>query len=210
MQYDPGSSSILFNCDKLGFDEALSTPIEIYLNAPMANLLNAFCMINKGFNVSNGKNYKLVVKNYDNGNVIEYTDYDAIQLYEEYSSVGSWNPIKAIVFTSSSLPVEGTISAAPKTFGGISNLANYAPNLTTNIITDFTVNLLTGKEYLPSVDYVAGGTYRLVDMQGNQQQNNLEISIFWSDIYNNLHRFKLPSGGYGSIKIMFRKKTLGI
>ena len=78
------------------------------------------------------------------------------------------------------------------------------------IITDFKVALVSGKEYLPSVDYVASGLYRLVDLSGHQSQNTMQLSVYWSDIYNNLHPLNLCSGGSASIKMMFRKKSLGI
>jgi hypothetical protein len=56
IQYDPSSSSLIFNCDKSAYDESLTNPIEIYLNAPMANLFNSFQMICKGFSgIVNGK-----------------------------------------------------------------------------------------------------------------------------------------------------------
>jgi hypothetical protein len=210
IQYDPSSSSLIFNCDKSAYDESLTNPIEIYLNAPMANLFNSFQMICKGFSgIVNGKNYQLVVKNDFGTNVIELDNYDAIQLYEEYPSCGSWSPVASVVFTSSTLPVETTISGAPKTFGGLSNMANYSTNNVMPIITDFRVALVTGKEYLPSIDYVAT-LYRLIDLSGHQAQNTMQISVYWSDVYNNLHPLNLCSGGSASIKMMFRKKSLGL
>jgi hypothetical protein len=52
--------------------------------------------------------------------------------------------------------------------------------------------------------------YRLIDLSGHQAQNTMQISVFWSDVYNNLHPLNLCSGGNASIKMMFRKKSLGL
>jgi hypothetical protein len=137
--------------------------------------------------------------------------YDAIQLYEEFQSTGNWSCIKSVQFTSASLPIEGTITGSTKSFGSISNMINYSQNNTTQILTDFSISLETGKEYYPAIDYVASSNnYRLISMFGHTEQQQIQISISYTDVYNNSYPLKLASGGKANLKLLFRKKKLGV
>jgi hypothetical protein len=212
IQYDPSTSSMIINCDKLGYDSTLTNPIQVFFNAPTANLFASFQMVNLGFTgVTNGKNYKLVVHNDFETNVLELPDYNAIQIYEEYPAVSGWSPIKSVMFTSSSLPVEGTIVGVPKQYGIVNEGASStSSNMSLPIITDFSISSTNGKDYYPSIDYVASGNYRMIDMFGHNSQSQLQLSVYWSDHYNNIYPLKLASQTSCNIKIMFRKKDLGI
>jgi hypothetical protein len=214
IQYDPSTSSMIFNCDKLGYSQDLANPISIYFNTPTANLFASFQMTNMGFTgITNGKNYKLNVQNDFETNVLELPDYNAIQIYEEYPAVSGWSPIKSVIFTSSSLPVESTIVGVPKQFGalsGDSSVSSTSSNMSLPIITDFSISSTNGKDFYPAIDYVASGNYRMIDMFGHNAQTQLQLSVYWSDHYNNIYSFKLASQTSCNIKIMFRKKTLGI
>jgi hypothetical protein len=212
IQYDPSSSSLIFNCDKLGYDVTLANPIGVYFNTPMANLFASFQMSNLGFtSVTNGKNYKLIIRNDFETNVLELPNYNAIQVYEEYPAVSGWSPIKSVIFTSSSLPVESTIVGVPKQFGSTGSSVNStSSNMSLPIITDFSISSTNGKDYFPAIDYVATGNYRMIDMFGHNSQSQLQLSVYWSDHFNNIYPLKMASQTSCDIKILFRKKSLGI
>jgi hypothetical protein len=212
IQYDPSSSSLIFNCDKLGYDVTLTNPIGVYFNTPMANLFASFQMSNLGFtSVTNGKNYKLIIRNDFETNVLELPNYNAIQVYEEYPAVSGWSPIKSVIFTSSSLPVESTIVGVPKQFGSTGSSVNTtSSNMSLPIITDFSISSTNGKDYFPAIDYVATGNYRMIDMFGHNSQSQLQLSVYWSDHFNNIYPLKMASQTSCDIKILFRKKSLGI
>ncbi len=75
-------------------------------------------------------NYGLRVA-YNNGNLVAHvaTSYDApsgavtyvevnyVQMFQEVSSIGLWNPVASIVFTSALLPIKTTQTSLPRTIG---------------------------------------------------------------------------------------------
>jgi hypothetical protein len=209
LQYDY-TNNLILNCDVLGYADNLENPIEIYMNVAMGKLLNGFQTINKGFgsSITNGKNYKLVVKNSYQSNVLELVDYNALQIFEEFASVNGWSPVKSIIFTSSNLPISSTIVGAPKSFNSAYN-SSTSQNKTLAILTDFSIsNITNGKDYLPSVNYVATGNYRLIPMFGHNSLQRLEISVYWSDHFGNIYPLKISYGCNFDMKLMFRKKDL--
>ena len=68
--------------------------------------------------------------------------------------------------------------------------------------------LESGKEFLPSINY-SPHIYRLVPMHSNNALHTIDLTVYWKDIYNNLHPFQIGSNSHCDMKIMFRKKYLG-
>jgi hypothetical protein len=83
-------------------------------------------------------------------------------------------------------------------------------NMSLPIITDFSISSTNGKDYFPAIDYVATGNYRMIDMFGHNSQSQLQLSVYWSDHFNNIYPLKMASQTSCDIKILFRKKSLGI
>jgi|688.fasta_scaffold45837_4 hypothetical protein len=208
IQYD-FTNNLILNCDVLGYDSKLTNPIEIYMNIATGRLLNGFQTINKGFkNISNGKNYKLVITNSYQANILELTDYNSLQIFEEFPSVNGWSPVKSILFTSGNLPITGTITGAPTSYGS-SYSTSTSQNNSERILTDFSIsNIINGKDYLPSVNYVATGNYRLIPMEGRQSLHEIKITVKWMDHFGNCYPLKVSYGCNFDMKIMFRKKNI--
>jgi hypothetical protein len=166
-------------------------------------------LVNKGFkNISNGKNYKLVITNSYQANILELTDYNSLQIFEEFPSVNGWSPVKSILFTSGNLPITGTITGAPTSYGS-SYSTSTSQNNSERILTDFSIsNIINGKDYLPSVNYVATGNYRLIPMEGRQSLHEIKITVKWMDHFGNCYPLKVSYGCNFDMKIMFRKKNI--
>jgi hypothetical protein len=210
--YDPASSELVLNADKNFFDESLENPCYLFCNTPMKNLLSGFNFEIDSYagNVS-GCNFKFVIENQYDTNTIELNDsYTAIQSYQQYSSTATWSCVQSIVITTASMPVVATIQATPKTFGSITNLVNYSANINVQIISDFEIAMESGKEFLPAVNYSPMGIYRLVPMTGNNPLHEITLEFWWRDIYNNLHPFRVGSNSHCDVKLLFRKKYLGV
>jgi hypothetical protein len=211
LAFDTTNSEVIFNCDVAGYEQGLSNPINIYLNTVCNNLFSSFESHRVSYsNDCNGMNELLVVRNANGTNVIELTDYSAIQCYQDYSCTVNWNCIQSIVICSSTLPINGSLQCAPKVFGQPSNLVNQSGNVNLPIISDFIVALDSGKEYQPAVDYVPTGQYRLVDLSGHSEISTISLELYYQDRYGNLHQLLLGSNCNSNIKIMFRKKYLGV
>ena len=208
--YDPASSELVLNADKLYFDESLDNPCFIFCNTPMKNLLSGFDFEIDSYADPNGCNYKFSISNQFNTNVLEISDsYSAIQMYQSYPCTSTWNCVQSIVVTSSNLPIVPTIQAAPQIFGSNTTLNNNISNINVNILSDFEIALENGKEFLPSINY-SPFLYRLIPMNGNSGLNTIDLAVYWRDIYGNLHQFMIGSNSHCDFKLLFRKKYLGV
>jgi hypothetical protein len=208
VEWDPQNLIAIMNFDKNGYDRLLANPIEVYFNSPLYNLYPNFPNKFQGYKVQNGMNAKLEIYNNNNTNILQLNSYDAIQIYQEGSTISLLNPIQSIVFTSSLLPVVPSNISKPKIFNSFlpqqtsGNDANIS-----NIISDFSVAVEPVNRYIPSVLYIPSAEYRFISLTGNNPINSVEISAFWRDLYGGLHPIFLASGMGASLKLLFRKKT---
>jgi len=219
-EYNPNNSTFILDADISGYNlnSTTYTPIKIWANASMYNLLSSFDAVNYGTsNITNGKNFLFNVRYAKGGNVFpfqtagppgsNFNTQNCLQLYQDYPTLPLWCPIQSMVFTTALLPVVPELTAIPVVFGANSKYASDGNN--SNIsptLTDFEVQLTNGFEFKPNITYAPSGEYRLTDLYGNTPLSALEVRVFWKDIFGNLHPFYLNEGCNASIKIMFRKK----
>jgi hypothetical protein len=188
------------------------TPIKIFFNSPLANLLPSFVAKNFGAQgVTLGRNFLLTIGNFNGTQTIYLptsapvaSQYVATTVFQEYSTISSWTPISSIVFTSATLPIVPNQLSAPLIFaeGGIvyandGNNANFA-----QIITDF---IADGGQYKPNIIYTPT-QLRLIDLYGNSPISLIDINVFWKSKLGEFYPMQLNSGGACSIKCLFTKK----
>lgn len=202
-EFDPYSYQCILNAPAVAYDASLPNPIQIFFNTPMYNLFSSFNTTYLGYsNITNGKNYQLTTTNNNNATTIGGVSY--LQFYQEYPTIPLWTPIQSIVFVSSLLPMSPALVGIPKiivsgqTVSG-SNNANIS-----SIITDLEVPLDKGFEYKPSINYTPNGEYRLVELNGNNPINAIQIQVYFKDKLNVLRPLNIV--GNANIKLMFRKK----
>jgi hypothetical protein len=198
---------LIFNLDVQGFESSLEDPIELYFNVPMNNLISSFNTQTIAYGQNNGANFKLLCDNMNDTNIYELATYNCIQLLQEYQTVPQWNCIQSIVLCSSNIPLRPSMEASPFVFGAPISLINSTYSLTVPVISDFQVG---NGEYKPYVNYTAGGQYRLVDLYGHNPITQISIEVYYKDIFGNLKPLLIPSNSSSNIKIMFRKKSLGV
>lgn len=121
---------------------------------------------------------------------------------QELSTIDTWTPINAIVFTTTSLPV------VVNQFSATSSIGDLPPSTSTSnefafIITDIQSN---EQGFRPNVLYSPSAQFRYIDMTGNQPIRNIDISIFWRSTTGALIPMVLASGAQASIKLLFEKK----
>ena len=207
--YDSSTGSLIFNADAVAFDtENVSSPINIYCNNQMRNLLSSFEWLNYGFNASDGMNYMLNIYSQYGTNILELESYNVLNAYEEYNSIINWCPVQCISISSQSLPLFQTIISNPQDFNSITSMSVQSSNITIPTLTDFQVSLESGKEYVPSVDYTATH-YRLIDLFGHTPIQNIQLYALWRDNYGNSYQIQLPCGSSANLKLLFRKKSTG-
>ena len=206
--YDPSSNQLVFNADVAAYDNSLNNPIQIYFNVPCYNLFSSFQCSTVSFANNGGKNYLLLTTNDQGFNVAELSSYSVLQIYQDFVSTQLWSCVQSIVLTSSTLPITGTMQGV-SSINGTSNNINYNTNISVPIISDFEVAITTGLDYKPSISY-SPNMYRLIDLFGHSDITNINISAYWKDNQSNLHPLLIPANGNSNLKIMCRKKYLGV
>jgi hypothetical protein len=210
MEFDPNTLNYIIDADQVGYDSALTDPIGIYFNSPMQTLFSAFNYINYGYqNITQGKNYQLVVANQNGANLLTLPSYTAIQCYSEFSTCALWNPIAKISFTTSLLPVIPENVSLPKIYNSPQNATTSGGNNSniSPILTDFEVPFSALNTYCPNINYVPSGEYRLTDLYSDTPLNGIQLQVFWIDFYGNSYPIMLASGCSATVKLMFRKKS---
>lgn len=121
---------------------------------------------------------------------------------QELSTIDTWTPINAIVFTTTSLPI------VVNQFSASSSIGDKPPSGSTSnefafIITDIQSN---DQGFRPNVLYTPSAQFRYIDLTGNQPIRNIDIAIFWRSTTGALIPMVLASGAQASIKLLFEKK----
>lgn len=190
--------------------------VKIFCNSPCFNLISSFQAKYYGTNVTNGKNYEIVIRNIENTNFYLQNNsasppvylYNALQMYQQYSVMPLWSPIDKIQFSSSLLPVSPSLAGKPEIFNNNTSLTQGGNNANITLsITDFQQQSDNGGNlYLPYIAYVPQGEYRFFDLFGNNPITAIELTVFWVDKFGNAHPFYLQSNCNASIKLLFRRK----
>jgi len=204
LTYDTQSSLFTLNASSVVNTYTGVNPIQIFMNSPLYQLFTSLDAIYNGINIPSGKNYQLSV--YDTQNNTVNANF---QMRQNYISTPTWCPVKGITFESGTLPISNDLIAKTVVFNDSAAVSQGSENQTAAILTDFTVGLVTGSEYLPVLQY-APSVYRLIDLYGNTALSQIDMSVFWVDKFNTRYPLTLSSNRSCQLKIMFRKKTLGL
>lgn len=133
--------------------------------------------------------------------------YSLLSVPQEYPTTPLWNPVQALVFTTSLLPIHSSIVSAPVLFGSGAAFTTAGNNSgIANILTDLEVSTDKGWQTKPNISYVPTAEYRLFDLNGNAPLSAIQISVSWRDTFGRLNPLRLGSGANASIKLMFRRK----
>jgi hypothetical protein len=223
MTWDTSNDRAVISADTEWYDQNPQNPfigniIKMFFNAPLYSLFNSFPSNLFGYvGVQDGKNALIAIANISNLNATVITvpylvdpvtglpvTYTAIQSYQEYSTISSWSPIQAIVFTSNTMPINPNLVSPPLIFNNGQIIQSTSNNSSTsNIITDVVSN--TG-QYAPSILYEPSAEYRMITLYGNAPLTNIDIEIFYRVRDGSLVPFTLASGASVSMKIAFIKK----
>jgi len=207
ISWDVMEQKAIISAENDYYNDDLTAKINIYFNPAMYSLFNSFMVENYGYSASDGKNFRLVIEDYEGSNLGQFPvndpTYDVVQVIQEFSTIDTWTPISSIVFTSNTLPIISNQLSAPLIYANneiiqTSNNANFS-----QIITDFETNQQC---YKPQIEYNSQSEYRRIDMTGNTPLYNIDIEVFWRDKLGVFHPLTLPTGASCTIKFLFEKK----
>jgi hypothetical protein len=209
MAFNTDNNCALVNCDVLGYATTASSHIRIYFNTPLTQLFSSFPARLLGFNEPLGKNSQLITNSFQDSNIIKYPPYnptyDAIQVFQEFSTTALWCPITSVVFTSNTLPIVSNQVSNPVIYQNGVQIGNNGNNaLISQTITDFVAN---EGFYKPQLIYEPSAQFRYLELISNRPLNTFDLNVFWKDKTGTLIPFLLSSGSTATIKVLFTKKT---
>lgn len=215
MSWDTTTNTAILSADVLGYSNQLANPIEIYMNPALFQIFSSFtCIVKGSVGVSNGKNILFVMDGFGGANIVKFpptappaSQYDALQIVQEYSTIALWTPITSIVFTSNTLPVVPANISSPLLFinGEVYNNGGNNSNIS-QVVTDFVSD---DGIYKPNIVYTPTAQYRLINLVGNTPIYNLDLNVYWKSRTGVLQPFKLSSGSTATIKLLFTRKGSG-
>ena len=214
-----------------------NTPVQIFFNTELYNLFSSFSAFQNGYGGATplGLNWRMnlpdtitvnpyLASTFTNNPPaasmptfpiqgvgvpppVQPAPYALLRVSQEYPTTPLWNPVQAIVFTTSLLPIASSIVSAPVLFGQGQQFTNAGNNSgIANILTDLEVPTEKGWQTKPLISYVPTAEYRLFDLNGNAPLSAIEITVNWKDTFGRLNQFRLGAGSNASIKLMFRRK----
>ena len=216
INFDPTTNSASLYADSLGYETNPAAPnpqISVYMNAPLFALFNSFPATYQGYNVTNGKNYKIPFIDIGGTNIITLIpplqvippiiSYKAILWTQEQSTIASWSPILSVVFTSNTLPIEGNQVSTPVVFSNNQNITLGGNNADfQNIITDI---VSEDGNYRPFLVYNPSAEYRRISLKGNRPLYSIDLNIYYKIITGELIPLRLLSNESVTLKLVFEK-----
>lgn len=221
MIFNTDNKTVSLYCDQNYYDDTntLTQQIGIYFNVATAGLFSSFPYYVNKISDPYGRNYQIITNVFNLNNVSPFPptsvpddgvyQYNALVIYQEYSTVSQWNPVTSMVITSSSLPVSPNpvsgIVKATDINGFATTLTGQQNNVVFPIITDFCADI-SSLGYKPYIYYVPSAEYRRIELLGSTPLSNIDISLFWRGRDGQLNAFILGSGNTVTIKLLFEKK----
>jgi hypothetical protein len=130
------------------------------------------------------------------------------------STSGNWSPVDAIVITTSMIPSLPE-QVAPPAFVGESNNGTQglvAQAAFQQIIADISIPVNNAQDWRQAINYVPTAEYRMTPLSPSRQPlQQIDFQVWWRNrLDNNLYPLRVYNGSSVSLKMMFRKKQLGV
>lgn len=209
--YDPNTLRISLIAQQAYYDlsDSSITPIKIYYNTPLYRFFDGLANIGIGVNTVNGRDIQLNVINNNNTNWYypsgpspsPPTTLTLLRMEQEYNTLSNWNSLKTIQLVSNLLPINREY-IPPYTVlnAGVVNAQG--------ILADFVPLISLGPEARNSIEFVANGPWRLIDMFGRKSISQVDITVYWVDEEGNRFVLDIPYGRVITVKIVFIKKDI--
>lgn len=170
--------------------------IDLYFSDTFSIFFPGFFTFYYGTGLTNGKDYRFIFE------TRPYNEYDTDNNFNEQMYSGSTtnlNTINQIVVTSNTLRTafEFVTTDDSTTSYGYSN-----------VIFSLLPDLPTPKDQKSRIVYVTNGQYRLIDIVGQGNINQLDFNVYYTDNSQNIYPINVPNGMVANAKIIFMKKTL--
>jgi len=220
MTYDTTNQTAIIYADSTAYNGADTVgSIGIYFNSATANLFSSFPLFITNLTSATGENFELQTTLFAETNLGLYppvlpvgspiVQYPCYTLYQEIPTVQQWNPITALVLTSTSLPVLPNNTSGSLTVNDIASSPTTIPvnnnnnTLAIPILTDYSTEGL----YKNFLYYVPTSEYRRLQLYGSTPLTSIDLELFWRDRLGGLNPFIISSNTTICIKMLFEKKS---
>jgi hypothetical protein len=208
MTFDTQNNIAIINCDVQGYN-LNAGGIQIFFNQALSQLFSSFPFFIESFNDIYNRNFMLQTNVFSVANQADYPSFGtplftAYQVFQEFSTISSWNPIMSIAIASNTLPIVPNNEGIPALIvNGINQQQSGNNNIQSQVITDFATDGI----YKPIITYIPSAEYRRISLVGDKPISNIDISVYYKDRQGRLNPVLLPAGCSISIKLLFEKKT---
>jgi len=203
--YDAHTQLISLICE-YSYLGSVANPCDIYINS---NLLTYIGNINGTFygrNLANGKDFKYVILDNDNGYAkpggtipVPPLPPNWLKFEQEYRGLDNMNAFFDLVFTTNTLSVN-------REWTQTSNPLNLQPNQI-SLLTDFEPLVAEAGDSRSLMAYYPQGPYRLINLLGDTPLRNFDFKVWWKDKQGRLYPLTIPYKQTLSIKFLFIKKS---
>lgn len=213
--FDPSTQKISLIAQGDFYLETVATPIEIYVNTPLFTFVSGIPNEFYGNFLPNGEDYLLLVSNfYNNNGLVNYPPYNIpvpapigtfhpIIMTQEYSTLVNWNSFQTLELTTNLIPIKQEFLPAVTDAGTATGVLNSIP-----ILKDF-VPLVDTLEPAArtTVNFSADGPYQLINLTSTQPLSKFDMTVYWTDQFQNKYILDIPFNQNVTIKLVFIKKS---
>lgn len=128
---------------------------------------------------------------------------------QEFDTTGNISKFQSLLFVSPSLPVNTDIisntsvvqgpPSAGANFGSVAG--GFIP-----LITDFEIDQSSVKNLHGVIHYIPSAEYRRLTMRGKHPVTQIDIDVFWKDVYGNVFPVLIQTNSAITIKILFEEQ----
>jgi len=200
--WDTDAQKFIVYAEKAYFDDALALPILISVDSAIGKYLRFLPYISFDKAVAPAKDFfQLVIKDYKN-NTETINSVDYLFLKQQSVGIGSaWNPVKSIIFTSSTIPVKNTFTQLNESASETSNANSLG--ILIDFKLDISNNPLGNRKTLL---YVPQQNYRRLDLYGQTPLKQIDVKVFWADNKGKLYPVRINAAESANIKLLFIRK----
>ena len=188
-------------------EPSASPDINIYMNVNMANLFANFPGV--WTNQDTGRAFQFYASSYITGTTSYLTS------TQEFPSTSGWSPVDALVVTTSQVPIVAEQTTPPSLVGysdtgfnrGVSEAA-FQP-----ILADVARPEVQGAEdWRQDFVYEPSGEYRMISLTAQSSPiSAVDLLVWWRNrLDDSLYPLRLSNGSSFSVKLMFRRKQMGV
>jgi len=194
-EYDPATAIITLVAQQANYDVNVPGYTEIWVNNASFRFFQSMPAQRWGIGLPAGRDNQLIVNSHYN-NIVGAD----LRISQNNATLSDWNDLTSIVLGGLSLPTRAEFTPNG---GGITTIASQAPSQV--IMTDFIPIPPENLNQRGTVIYNPTAEYRWLNLISDSELRTFNITVNWTDRYQNIHLIKFRPDEQLSIKILFQK-----